>query len=87
MGIWGPGNFEEDAAAEHLSLHLIARQSWDGAQLPETDTIREWKKTYMATWDSVIDNLQPRPEYRTQRREVLVRTFDQLAELAARLQA
>ncbi|MBG0826460.1 DUF4259 domain-containing protein [Planomonospora sp. ID67723] len=124
MGIWGPGNFDEDTAADHLSiitdrlitevseamagdpihlepdeywgvavpcnlelLYLIAQQHYVGAELPGADTIGEWKKTYMAVWDGAIDNLKPRPEYRAQRRAVLIRTFDRLAELAARREA
>ncbi|MDP9848504.1 DUF4259 domain-containing protein [Streptosporangium lutulentum] len=124
MGTWGPGNFDDDTAADHLSavtdrliaevaeamagdpldiepdeywgvavpcnlelLYLIARQGHVGATLPEADTIEEWKKSYLAVWDREIDGLEPGPEHRERRREVLVRTFDQLAELTAGRQA
>ncbi|MBG0816601.1 DUF4259 domain-containing protein [Planomonospora sp. ID82291] len=124
MGTWGPGNFNDDTAADHLSiitdrlitevaeamsgdplhiepdeywgvavpcnlelLYVIAQQRYVGAQLPEADMIAQWKRAYMTVWDKTIGNLEPRPEYRTQRRATLVQTFDQLAELAARHQA
>ncbi|WDZ83848.1 DUF4259 domain-containing protein [Micromonospora cathayae] len=63
-------------------LHLLARQKYVGASLPAPETIADWKSRYLAVWDGTIDGLEPSPEYREQRRTVLVRTFDQLLELA-----
>lgn len=63
-------------------LHLVARQNYVGAVLPDPATIAAWKTRFLAVWDGSIDGLEPGPEHRAQRREVLVRTFDQLAELA-----
>ncbi|RKN11965.1 DUF4259 domain-containing protein [Streptomyces radicis] len=119
MGRWGAGNFDEDTAADHLSLitgklvdetaeamagdpvelepdeywgvavpcnlellHLIGTRGYVGVTLPSGDTVREWKKTYLAVWDEAIDGLAPTAEFRARRRESLVRTFDQLAALA-----
>ncbi|MGI5248872.1 DUF4259 domain-containing protein [Actinacidiphila glaucinigra] len=121
MGGWGSGNFDEDTAADHLSLvtgrlvrevedavagapgtlepdeywgvavpcnvellHLIASRGWAGAVLPAAARVREWKAAFLAAWDGAIDGLDPSPEYRAQRRGVLVATFDALAELAER---
>jgi hypothetical protein len=63
-------------------LHLIARQHYVGVSLPDQTTIAGWKSRYLAVWDQTIDGLEPGPEYKQQRRATLVRTFDQLAELA-----
>ncbi|MGK5671818.1 DUF4259 domain-containing protein [Micromonospora sp. URMC 106] len=63
-------------------LHLIARQNYVGVSLPDQATIAGWKSRYLAVWDQTIDGLEPGPEYKQQRRATLVRTFDQLAELA-----
>lgn len=119
MGTWGSGNFDDDTAADHLSmvtdrlitevadamsgdpvriepdeywgvavpcnlelLHLIAQQGHVGACLPEPEVIAGWKARYLAVWDATIDGLEPKPAYKEQRRAVLVRTFDQLSELA-----
>ncbi|MEU4094613.1 DUF4259 domain-containing protein [Streptomyces sp. NPDC026673] len=121
MGGWGSGNFDEDTAADHLSLHtgrlvrevteamagapealepdeywgvavpcnvellhLIAAQGWAGTVLPGAATVREWKAAYLAVWDGAVDGLAPSAEYRVERREVIARTFDRLAELAER---
>ncbi|MFE7506442.1 DUF4259 domain-containing protein [Promicromonospora sp. NPDC057488] len=118
MGTWGPGNFDDDAAADHLSrltdqlvtevaeamsgdpvglepdeywgvavpanlelLAVLARLDYVGALLPEAATIETWKRDYLAVWDSTVDGLGPSPEFRAARRAVLVRTFDDLAEL------
>ncbi|GAB4051105.1 DUF4259 domain-containing protein [Catellatospora paridis] len=121
MGTWGSGNFDDDTAADHLSmvtdrlitevaeamsgdpvriepdeywgvavpcnlelLHLIAQQGHVGADLPDPDVIADWKARYLAVWDGAIDGLEPKPAFKEQRRAVLVRTFDQLSELAER---
>ncbi|MGW0577847.1 DUF4259 domain-containing protein [Streptomyces sp. NPDC002920] len=118
MGDWGTGNFENDTAADHLSiltdrlvtevadamagdpveiepdeywgvavpanlelLSLLARQGYVGASLPEAEMVEGWKKTYMAVWESCIDDLMPSSGYKDKRRTVLIRTFDELAEL------
>lgn len=118
MGDWGTGNFENDTAADHLSmltdrlitevadamagdpvgiepdeywgvavpanlelLSLLARQGYVGASLPEADVVEGWKKTYMAVWEGSIDELEASAGYREERRAVLIRTFDELAQL------
>ena len=61
-------------------LHVLAGRGWVGVVLPEATTVEAWKATYLAVWDAGIDELEPAPEYRAQRRAALERTFDQLAE-------
>jgi hypothetical protein len=129
MGTWGPGNFENDCAADHLyrvcgpllkevqeamqdpsslepdelygvlvpgNLEIIAclseslgRHARGGLQdflypcvLPPPETVAEWKEKFLAIWDACIDGLSPKPEYKRQRREVLVATFDRVERLA-----
>ncbi|WP_429516181.1 DUF4259 domain-containing protein [Rhodococcus sp. BE178] len=64
-------------------LHLIAQQHYVGVTLPDAETIVGWRDRFLAVWDGAIDGLEPAPDYKERRREVLVRTFDQLAEVAA----
>ncbi len=124
MGTWGSGNFDDDTAADHLSLltdrlirevaeamsgdpvdiepdeywgvavpcnlellHLLATQNYVGASLPDPDVVAGWKVRFLAAWDQAIDGLEPRPGFKEQRRAVLIRTFDQLSELAIRKNA
>ncbi|MDH6677290.1 hypothetical protein M2284_001488 [Rhodococcus sp. LBL1] len=67
-------------------LHLIAQQRYVGVTLPDPGTIVGWKGRFLAVWDGAIDGLEPDPDYKERRREILVRTFDQLAELARRVE-
>jgi hypothetical protein len=61
-------------------LHVLTSRRWAGVVLPGAETVEAWKATYLAVWDASIDELEPAPEHKTQRRAVLERTFDQLAE-------
>ena len=84
----GPSNIEPDeywgvAVPCNLELLcLLAKQKWVGVELPEAETIAKWKATYLAVWDAKIDELGPKPDYKTKRRAVLVATFDELEALA-----
>ncbi|MET8359810.1 DUF4259 domain-containing protein [Micromonospora sp. NPDC005171] len=68
-------------------LHLIAQQNYIGVDLPDLDTIADWKTKFLTVWEAAIDDLEPTPDHKEQRRAQLVRTFDQLAELAKAEQA
>ena len=63
-------------------LCLLAERGLVGVCLPAAATAADWKVRYLAVWDGAIDGLEPTPDYRRDRREVLVRTFDRLVELA-----
>ncbi|MFJ6573826.1 DUF4259 domain-containing protein [Streptomyces sp. NPDC091292] len=63
-------------------LHTIAARGYVGAEVPDAEVIEGWKKTFMAVWEATIDDLGPSPAYKEERRGVLNRTFDQLADVA-----
>ncbi|MEV8097707.1 DUF4259 domain-containing protein [Kitasatospora sp. NPDC085879] len=63
-------------------LHVLARAGHVSASL-QPQVIAEWKRTFMAVWERTIDDLEPSPAYKEGRRDVLTRTFDQLAAAAA----
>ena len=63
-------------------LNVVARQKWHGTALPSVAVAEQWKRDYLAVWDEWMDRLEARPEYKTKRREVLMRTFDELARHA-----
>jgi Domain of unknown function (DUF4259) len=65
-------------------LSLLASQHWAGTILPDADTIEEWKSIYLTTWENYIDELEPEQEYKTQRHQLLVKTFDDLITHAKR---
>ncbi|MFI6236631.1 DUF4259 domain-containing protein [Micromonospora sp. NPDC050784] len=68
-------------------LHLIAQQNYVGVDLPDPGTIADWKIKFLTVWEEAIDDLEPSPDYKEQRLAHLVRTFDQLAEMAKAEQA
>ncbi|MDI2126782.1 DUF4259 domain-containing protein [Yinghuangia seranimata] len=68
-------------------LHLIALRGYVGTELPAADVVVEWKRVFMDVWDRTIDDLGPRPEYKAERREVLVGTFDRLVEVCVAKEA
>jgi hypothetical protein len=129
MGTWGPGNFENDCAADQLfevcgpllkavqeminnpsaiepdeyggdivpaNLEIIACLSeylgrYERGEiqdflypcvLPPPETIAEWKLKYLAVWDACIDGLDPGPEYKQKRRQVIIETFERVERLA-----
>lgn len=65
-------------------LCVIAEQSWTGVTLPSPETVETWRTTYLDVWESTIDDLEPAPDDRAQRRAVLDATFDRLAEVTER---
>lgn len=65
-------------------LALLAEQRWVGALVPDLATVLAWKNTYLAIWEASIDDLEPDPEWRSERRAVIVATFDRLAMASKR---
>jgi Domain of unknown function (DUF4259) len=64
-------------------LVLIAQKKYVGCTLPALDVLTNWRDTYMRVWENSIDGLEPTPEFKAQRRQVLTETFDSLIALAA----
>jgi hypothetical protein len=129
MGTWGPGNFENDYAADQLyevcgPLLKQIEEAFDNSTMLEPDedgplvmanleiiaclsehlgcyargelqdflypcvmpppkTIADWKRRFLEVWDACIDGLAPDPDYKRQRREVILETFQRVERLAA----
>ncbi|WLQ42164.1 DUF4259 domain-containing protein [Streptomyces laculatispora] len=64
-------------------LLVLARQGWVGVTLPSPEAIRTWQQTFLAVWERTIDDLEPEPAYKVERRAVLNETFEHLAEASA----
>jgi hypothetical protein len=50
----------------------------------ESDVISGWKETYLRLYDEKIDDYDPKPNYKVERRTVIASTFDKLEEIAHR---
>jgi hypothetical protein len=48
--------------------------------LPKPSVLERWKNTYLNIWDGCIDELEPDPDWKQSRREVLGQTFDRMLE-------
>ncbi|MFD4144586.1 DUF4259 domain-containing protein [Streptomyces sp. NPDC058572] len=64
-------------------LYVLASSGYTPGVYPKTQEVKEWKEAFMSVWERTIDNLQPVPGFKEERRAVLHRTFDQLAEVTA----
>jgi len=53
-----------------------------GAAPPKPDVIEGWHSKYLAIYDEHIDDLDPNPEYKVERRKVIDETFVELIKLA-----
>lgn len=65
-------------------LTMIARQGHVGTVLPSPEVAAVWKETYLRVWDATIDDLGPKEGFKEDRRAVLVATFDEFTEEAAK---
>ena len=74
-----------DAMPCHVEMLLSLHRDAHGL-LPDKAKAEFWRDTYLRVWDGYIDNLDPKPDYKIKRREVLVGLFDRLIAASAKLQ-
>ncbi|GAA2746803.1 DUF4259 domain-containing protein [Kitasatospora cinereorecta] len=65
-------------------LHVLVQAGYGAESLPEAGVVKEWQRTFMAVWERTVDGLGPSPSFKEERRSVLNRTFDQLADAITR---
>jgi hypothetical protein len=53
-----------------------------GTAPPKPGVIEPWRERYLAIYDEQIDDLDPDPEYKVKRREVIAETFENLLKLS-----
>ncbi len=53
-----------------------------GAAPPKPDVVESWRHRYLAIYDDQIEGLEPKPDYKTERRKVVDMTFSSLTELS-----
>jgi Domain of unknown function (DUF4259) len=56
------------------------------SKFPKVNKIAAWQKTYLEVWDDTIDGLDPDEDYKLERREVIVKTFERFIALAKQYQ-
>lgn len=54
------------------------------AALPRSVNIRDWQTRYLAMYDRDIDDLEPTPVFKVQRRAIILDTFERLVLLNQR---
>lgn len=61
-------------------LTVLARAGLFTGRALDPATVAAWKHRYLEVWEATIDGLEPTPAHKAERRAVLRRTFDALAE-------
>jgi Domain of unknown function (DUF4259) len=56
------------------------------SKFPQVKTIESWQKIYLEVWDETIDGLDPDEDYKLERRDVIVKTFERFIALAKQYQ-
>ena len=58
-----------------------------GATFPPSSTLEAWRDRYVRVWDEYIDELEPDEDYRVDRRQVIVSTFERALTVAREREA
>ncbi|NYE93889.1 hypothetical protein FHU41_000110 [Psychromicrobium silvestre] len=74
QGVWLPCQVE--------ILTLFAQRF--NVTLPSVETITRWRDEYIEVWEGYIDELEPDPDYRRERRTVLDSTFNDAIQESAK---
>ena len=77
-------SLDEDGESELMpSVAIIAILSERcGAAPPKPEVVESWRSKYLAIYDEQIDELEPDPDYKVERRKTIDATFAELTQLA-----
>jgi hypothetical protein len=64
-----------------VAMLVVLCQHCDGPP-PQVDQVRQWRERYLEIYDDQINDLASAPDFKVERRNVIVTTFNQLEELA-----
>lgn len=75
---------ELDADLVPCKIELLCTMADSGMSpiWPQVPILEQWKHTFLDAWDGSIDGLSPDADYRRERRDTLVETFDRMLALA-----
>ena len=75
---------ELDADLVPCRIELLCAMAEKGMppHWPDVQVLAQWKQIYLQAWDASIDELEPSPDYKRERRATLVATFDRMLALA-----
>ena len=75
---------ELDADLVPCRIELLCAMAEKGMppRWPDVQLLAQWKQIYLQAWDASIDELEPAPDYKRDRRATLVATFDRMLALA-----
>ena len=79
-----PDEYEGNVVPAQLELLCVLAESGRHVPWPDAGTLTAWRDTFLTVWEDTIDDLEPTPEYRAERRQVLASTFDRALALATR---
>lgn len=75
---------ELDADLVPCRIELLCAMAEKGMppQWPDVQVLAQWKQIFLQAWDASIDELEPTADYKRDRRNTLVATFDRMLALA-----
>ena len=75
---------ELDADVVPCKIELLCTMAENGMSpiWPDVHLLEEWKSTFLRVWDESIDSLEPDEDYKRDRRQTLVNTYDRMIALA-----
>lgn len=75
---------ELDADLVPCRIELLCAMAEKGMppQWPDVQVLAQWKQIFLQAWDASIDELEPTVDYKRDRRNTLVATFDRMLALA-----
>lgn len=75
--------WDGDIVPCRIELLCVMAENGMAPRWPDLQELQQWKQIYLREWDGSIDELDPDEDYRRDRRETLVATFDRMLKLAA----
>lgn len=84
-----PDEYESEAVLCNMDILLAIAHGLGSkakpfgiSQFPKVKQIQTWQKTYLKVWDDYIDELEPDEDYKTNRKETIIKTFERFIALA-----
>jgi hypothetical protein len=79
----GPGDLCQHWPAAKLEVLAVLCEQLPAIP-PHPDQVASWREIFLRAWDEEIDDLDPKPDYKAERRRVLEATFERVTAAADR---
>jgi hypothetical protein len=77
----GPGDLCGHWVTAKIEVLTVLCERFNAAP-PHPDQIAGWREMFLRAWEEEIDDWDPKPGYKEERRRVIERTFERLSVIA-----